>query len=114
MIAPDDHAPADGPGRSEQRRPGGRHPERDLERAAPGDQARPRRRTGIRCIGLAILGLVGGLLAGIVVQDLIAPLLITGTGEVSTVGLVLLPLLIPVCGAVGAVIAVLLNIRARR
>lgn len=68
----------------------------------------------MRRVGLGILGLTGGLLAGIVVQDLIAPLLITGTGEVSIVGMVLLPLLIPVCGAVGAVIAVLLHGRARR
>ena len=68
--------------------------------------------TVLRRLGLAALGLIGGLLGGIVVQDLIAPLLITGAGEVSLLGLILLPLLIPVCGAAGAVIAVLLDWRA--
>lgn len=65
----------------------------------------------LRRIGLAMLGLIGGLLGGIVVQDLIAPLLLTGGGEVSLVGRILLPLLIPMCAVAGAVIAVLLDAR---
>lgn len=65
----------------------------------------------LRRIGLAMLGLIGGLLGGIVVQDLIAPLLLTGGGEVSLVGRILLTLLIPMCVVAGAVIAVLVDAR---
>lgn len=68
----------------------------------------------LRRIGLAALGLLGGLLGGIIVQDLIAPLLITGTGEASHVGRILLPLLIPACGAAGAVTAALVDARTTR
>lgn len=77
-----------------------------------GDGADRRGPTVLRRLGLAALGLLGGLLGGIVVQDLVAPLLVTENGEVSVLGLILLPLLIPVCGAAGAVIAVLLDTRA--
>lgn len=79
--------------------------------AARGGAADRRGATVLRRIGMAALGLLGGLLGGIVVQDLIAPLLITGAGEVSLLGLILLPLLIPLCGAAGAVIAVLVDAR---
>lgn len=71
-------------------------------------------RVVVRRLGVGILGLLGGLLAGIVGQDLLAPLLITGSGDVSALGLVVLPLLLPVCGVAGAVVAVLLDLRARR
>lgn len=78
------------------------------------EHRRRARRVGKRRLGLGLLGLLGGLLAGIVIQDLIAPLLITGSGEVSLLGLLVLPLLLPVCGVAGAVVAVLLDLRARR
>lgn len=68
----------------------------------------------LRRIGVALLGLIGGVLAGILVQDLLARLLITAAGDVTVLGLVVLPLLIPVCGVLGAILAVLLAARRSR
>lgn len=68
----------------------------------------------VRRLGLGLLGLIGGLLAGIVLQDVLAPLLVTGPGRVTTAGRILLPVLLPICGAGGAVLAVLLDRRGRR
>ena len=83
-------------------------------RPRPRSDSGRRGATVLRRFGIAVLGLIGGLLAGIVIQDLITPLLITGSGEVSILGLLVLPLLLPVCGVAGVVIAVLLEMREGR
>ena len=68
----------------------------------------------MRRVGMGILGLIGGLLAGIVIQDVLAEALVAGSGEVSTAGLVIIPVLLPLCGVAGAVIAVLADLRRER
>ncbi|WP_114854444.1 hypothetical protein [Brachybacterium sp. YJGR34] len=64
----------------------------------------------MRHVGMTLLGLLGGLLAGIVLQDLLAGVFVHG-GEVTTPGLVVLPVLLPLCGIVGAVIALVASLR---
>ncbi|GAA1487880.1 hypothetical protein GCM10009626_06260 [Brachybacterium sacelli] len=62
---------------------------------------------------MALLGLLGGLLVGIVLQDVLAPLLVRG-GEVSALGLAVLPLLLPLSALVGAALAVVPSLRRAR
>ncbi|MFC5319240.1 MULTISPECIES: hypothetical protein [Brachybacterium] len=66
----------------------------------------------MRHLGLTLLGLIGGLLAGVVLQDVLAPVLVSG-GEVNALGLVLLPVLLPISGLAGAGFALTLSLSRR-
>ncbi|MGP9538027.1 hypothetical protein ACT3SP_08445 [Brachybacterium sp. AOP43-C2-M15] len=68
----------------------------------------------MRHVGMTLLGLLGGLLAGVVLQDVLAQALIAD-GKVTTLGLVLLPLLLPLSTLLGGGIALVLSLtRPRR
>jgi hypothetical protein len=66
----------------------------------------------MRRIGIGSLGLIGGLLLAIVVQDVLARILDQGDGAPSSAGMILGSLL-PVFGLLGAVLALWLDRRAR-
>lgn len=63
----------------------------------------------MRHVGMTLLGLVGGLLAGVVLQDVFAQALVSD-GEVTTLGAVVLPLLLPLCALLGAAVALVLSL----
>lgn len=67
----------------------------------------------MRHLGMALLGLIGGLLAGVVLQDVLAPLLLSG-GRVSAPALVILPVLLPASALIGAALALTLSLRSGR
>lgn len=66
-----------------------------------------------RVLGFAVLGLIGGVLAGIIVNDILASALISGRGEASadkevpTLVLVLSSLALPCGGILGVVIGII-------
>lgn len=61
----------------------------------------------LQVLGTAALGLVGGLLAGVILQDLVARLVMRLGGDVRVTAPVL-----AVCGAVGVVVAVVARRRS--
>lgn len=61
----------------------------------------------LRALGTAALGLVGGLLAGVILQDLVARLVMRLGGDLRVTAPVL-----AVCGAAGIVVAVLASRRS--
>ena len=69
----------------------------------------------MRTVGIALLGLVGGLLFAIVVQDVLARILL-GNGPQSQAGMVEVALgsLLPGCAVLGPVVALLLDRRQQR
>lgn len=67
----------------------------------------------LRAVGIACLGLIGGVLLGVVVQDVLAVLLVTAGAGPTVLGMVFGGLL-PVLAVAGAVLAVWLDRRARR
>ena len=67
----------------------------------------------MRAIGIGILGLIGGLLLAVILQDLLAPLLIDDTGSASILGK-LLGTMMPAFGIVGTGLAIWIDRRRRR
>jgi hypothetical protein len=66
-----------------------------------------------RSVGVGALGLVGGVLMALVVQDLLAVAFISD-GSVAPALIAVVAFLIPVCGALGTVVAVILDNRSRK
>ncbi|SDH85955.1 hypothetical protein [Agrococcus jejuensis] len=72
----------------------------------------PRRPSVLGTIGAAVLGLVGGGLAGVVVQDLVASALVAA-GDLSLAAAVGIALVVPVCALLGAGLGVVLTLARR-
>lgn len=69
----------------------------------------------MRQVGVGLLGLVGGLLAALVVQDVLSHGVVSGTGTgPPTAPLVATGLLLPAGGAAGCLLALWLDHRRRR
>lgn len=67
----------------------------------------------MRTIGIGALGLIGGVLSALVVQDLLAVAFVR-EGTVPDALVVVLALLMPVMALLGVVVAVLLDRQAKR
>lgn len=65
----------------------------------------PRAAAALRTIGIGVLGLIGGVLFAIVVQDVLADAVIRPDGTPSVLGIILGATL-PVFGVLGAALAV--------
>lgn len=63
-----------------------------------------------RTVGIGGLGLVGGVLLALVVQDVLAPLLVREPGQPTGLGM-LLGLLLPALAGLGVVVAIALDRR---
>lgn len=66
----------------------------------------------MRAIGIGILGLIGGLLLSVILQDLLAPLLTDGAGSASILGK-LLGTMMPAFAIAGAALAIWIDRRRR-
>jgi hypothetical protein len=84
--------------------------------AAPAQQSAPGTPpNGWRSVGVAALGLLGGFLAAVVLQDIIGVALIRGAdGTVPVGGALLIASLIPLLSAIGLAVALLIDRAARR
>lgn len=67
----------------------------------------------VRTLGVAVLGLFVGLLAGVLLTEVIARPAVGGSGEVSTGLAGLLGAIMPLMGVAGAVIAVVIDQKSR-
>ncbi|GAA3427739.1 hypothetical protein GCM10018953_49220 [Streptosporangium nondiastaticum] len=78
-----------------------------------GTSATTERETAMRTAGIGVLGLIGGLLFAIVLQDVLAHALTGDGGTPSVLGMILGSLL-PAFALLGAVLSVWLDRRHRR
>ena len=67
----------------------------------------------IRTVGIGVLGLIGGLLFAIILQDVLSRALLSADGTPSALG-VILGAALPVCGLVGAALALWVDRRRGR
>lgn len=66
----------------------------------------PRAAAALRTIGIGVLGLIGGVLFAIVVQDVLSDAVIRSDGTPSVLGIILGGTMLPVFGLLGAALAV--------
>jgi hypothetical protein len=86
------------------------------------DKARPSRKwiqregTLVRKLGVAFMGLIGGLLVGFLVHEVVARIVMSGSGQLpNSLSLALvLGFLAPALAVVGAVVALVIDNRMRR
>jgi hypothetical protein len=67
----------------------------------------------MRTLGVAVLGLFVGLVAGTLLTSAIARPMVGGDGSISAAAGILLGMLMPVMGVVGAVVAVIVDRKSR-
>lgn len=67
-----------------------------------------------RSVGIGALGLIGGFLAAIILQDLIGVALLSGGGGLPLAGALLIASLIPALSIIGAVVALVVDRSVRR
>jgi membrane associated rhomboid family serine protease len=72
-----------------------------------------RKRETVRTLGIGVLGVIGGLLFAIVLQDVLAHDLIDAAGTLSVLGIVL-GVLLPVFGILGGGLAIWIDHLNRR
>lgn len=66
----------------------------------------------MRDVGIGVLGLIGGVLFAIVLQDVLSPALFHADGTPSALGIIL-GVMLPILGPVGAAFAVWVDRRRR-
>lgn len=84
-----------------------------LDASQPSPPPTPQAGSALRSVGVGALGLIGGFLAAVVLQDIVGVAFLRDGGEI-TVGLALIiGMLMPVLSIAGAVVAIVIDHAAR-